>query len=106
MRTIRSTIFIVVLTLFCSTICAADPCRFEDPEKGVIDITTLGRTDGNATYADRAPLVPSGYRMLNLLFVYIQTQRCLFIIEYSYNPCKSFSEGFYCTNVAVCQSEY
>jgi len=103
---IRTTIFIAVLTLLFSTICMSDPCRFEHPEKGVIDITILGRTDGTAAYADRVPSVESNYSMLILFLVYIRTRRCLLIIEYSYNPCKPFSEGFYCTNVAVCQSEY
>ena len=68
MMMIRTTIFIVLLTLLYSTICMSDPCRFVHPEKGVIDITTLGRTDGNAAYADRVPSVSSGYSMLNPLF--------------------------------------
>jgi hypothetical protein len=44
------------------------PCRFEDPEKGVIDLTTLGRTDGNPAYTDRTPQQSSNYSMLFLLF--------------------------------------
>jgi hypothetical protein len=103
---IRTTIFIGVLTLLFSTICMSDPCRFEYPGKGVIDITTLGRTDGTAAYEDRVPSKPSGYSMLILFVFYIRTRQCLLIIEYSYNPCKPFSKGYYCTNVAVCQSEY
>ncbi len=103
---IRTTIFIAVLTLLFSTICMSDPCRFEYPGKGVIDITTLGRTDGTAAYADRIPPRQPSYSMLILFLVYIRTRRCLLIIEYSYNPCKPFSKGYYCTNVAVCQSEY
>ncbi|UJR12774.1 hypothetical protein I4U23_016948 [Adineta vaga] len=62
----------------------SDPCRFEYPGKGILDITTLGRTDGTAAYADRIPPRQPDYK-------------------YSYNPCKPFSKGFYCTNVAVCQ---
>jgi len=106
MMIIRTTIFIAVLTLLFSTICMSDPCRFEYPGKGVIDITTLGRTDGTAAYADRIPSGQPSYSMLILFLVYIRTRRCLLIIEYSYNPCKPFSEGFYCTNVAVCQGDY
>jgi hypothetical protein len=103
---IRTTIFIAVLILLFSTICMSDPCRFEHPGKGVIDITSLGRTDGTAAYADRIPSGQSTYSMLILFLAYIRTTRYLLIIEYSYNPCKPFSEGFHCTNVAVCQSKY
>ena len=49
-------IFIFILSF--STILADDPCRFESPEKGVIDLTTVGRTDGQAAYPYRFP--PSG----------------------------------------------
>jgi len=38
-----------------SVVFAADPCRFEHAEKGVIDLTTLGHTDGTAKYADKDP---------------------------------------------------
>ena len=65
---IRTTIFNVVLILLFSTMCTSDPCRFEHTEKGVIDITTLGRTDGKAAYADRMPSTESKYSMLLLLF--------------------------------------
>ncbi len=61
---VRTTIFVAILTLLFSTICMTDPCRFEHPEKGVIDITTLGRSDGTAAYEDRVPSKPSGYSML------------------------------------------
>jgi hypothetical protein len=43
-------------------------CRFEDPEKGVIDLTILGRTDGKPAYADRTSQQSSNYSMLFLLF--------------------------------------
>ena len=83
-----------------------DSCRFQHPSKGLIDLTTLGRTDGTAAYADRLPSIPTGYSMLILLFVSIFIRRYLLIIEYSYNPCKPFSEGSACQNVAACQCEY
>jgi hypothetical protein len=48
-----------------------DSCRFEFPEKGVIDITTLGRTDGQAAFADRVPSGGTNYSMLNLFLIFI-----------------------------------
>ncbi|CAF5118960.1 unnamed protein product, partial [Rotaria sp. Silwood1] len=48
-----------------SLIIANDPCRFEST-KGVIDLTSLGRTDGKAAYPDKLPPTGSGYSMLNL----------------------------------------
>jgi len=35
---------------------ADDPCRFEFPGKGVIDITTLGHIDGTPAFAHRKPV--------------------------------------------------
>jgi hypothetical protein len=64
MMMIRATIFSVVLTLSFSVIFADDPCRFEYSGVGVIDITTLGRTDGTATFIDIIPSTGSDYRML------------------------------------------
>ena len=68
---IQTRIFVVILILLYSTICKCDPCRFEYPGKGVIDITTLGRTDGTAAYADRVSPRQPDYSMLVLLFVHI-----------------------------------
>lgn len=65
---IQTTTFIVVFILLFSVAFAVDPCRFEYPGNGVIDLTTLGRTDGKAAYADRDTTVPTGYRTL-LLFL-------------------------------------
>ncbi|CAF3590683.1 unnamed protein product [Rotaria sp. Silwood1] len=67
-----------------SLIIADDPCRFESSTKGVIDLTSLGRTDGKAAYPDKLPTTGSGYK-------------------YSYNPCKPFTEKPSCNGVAVCQ---
>ena len=64
MMMIRIIIFIVGSTLLLSTLCVSDPCRFEHPGKGVIDITTLGRTDGKAAYADKVPSAETNYSML------------------------------------------
>ena len=98
-------IFIALSTLLFSTLCTSDPCRYEHAGKGVIDITTLGRTDGKAAYADKVPSSETNYSKW-ILAVYMLLRRCLFVLEYSYNPCKSFSEKPYCENVAACQSQY
>lgn len=55
--------FTVVFILSLSVALGADPCRFEDPESGVIDLTTLGRIDGTAAYKDREPTLESIYCM-------------------------------------------
>ncbi len=47
-----------------------DSCRFQHPSKGVIDLTTLGRTDGTAAYADRVASTSPGYSMLILFFCF------------------------------------
>jgi hypothetical protein len=49
---------LAVLPLLCIV---GDPCRFNYPSKGVIDLTSLARTDGLAAYQDIIPLVESGY---------------------------------------------
>ncbi|CAF2639248.1 unnamed protein product [Rotaria sp. Silwood2] len=67
-----------------SLIIADDPCRYQDPKKGVLDLTSLGRTDGKAAYSDIIPPTGSNYK-------------------YSYNPCKPFTEEPTCKGVAVCQ---
>ncbi|CAF3746251.1 unnamed protein product [Rotaria sordida] len=67
-----------------SLITADDPCRYEHPTKGVIDLTSLGRTDGKPAYPDKIPSTGSNYK-------------------YSYNPCKPFTEQPNCIGVAVCQ---
>ncbi|CAF2573694.1 unnamed protein product [Rotaria sp. Silwood2] len=77
------TIFINFAVLS-SLVIADDPCRFQDPKNGVIDLTSLGRTDGKAAYADKIPPTGSNYK-------------------YSYNPCKPFNEEPACKGVAVCQ---
>jgi hypothetical protein len=75
---IRKIIFAIVSILSFSIAYAADPCRFEYPGKGVIDLTTLGRTDGQATYADRRPAKESGYSMFILLSNYFSICSTMF----------------------------
>ena len=60
---IRTTIFIAVLTLLFSTICMSDPCRFEYPGKGVIDLSFIGRTDEKAAYSDETTRAASNSSM-------------------------------------------
>ncbi|CAF1261775.1 unnamed protein product [Rotaria sordida] len=67
-----------------SLIIADDPCRYVHPTKGVMDLTSLGRTDGQPAYPDKLSPIESGYK-------------------YSYNPCKPFTEQPNCIGVAVCQ---
>jgi len=67
---IRLTIFIVVFAILSQLIISDDPCRFSHT-KGVIDLTSLGRTDGIAKYSDRLPPTGSNYSMLMLFFVLI-----------------------------------
>ena len=67
---IRTRVFTVIfITLLFSAAFAVDPCRFEYPGRGVIDLTTLGRTDGKPAYADRLPTTASSYSMLILFHV-------------------------------------
>ncbi|CAF3738054.1 unnamed protein product [Rotaria sordida] len=74
-------------TLLSSLIIADDPCRYQHPTKGVIDLTSLGRTDGQPAYPDKLPSTGSSYK-------------------FSYNPCKPFTEQPNCTGVAVCQDYF
>jgi len=83
-------------------------CRFEYPGKGVIDFSFIGRTDEKAAYTDEMTRTVSNFSMFIrfciLLMKFIMKQ-CFFIIEYSYNPCRSFSQGTGCIGVSVCQSQ-
>ncbi|CAF5012960.1 unnamed protein product [Rotaria socialis] len=66
-------------------IIADDSCRYQT-DKGVIDISSLARTDDKAKYLDKVPATASGYK-------------------YSYNPCKPFTELPSCQGVAACQGQ-
>ena len=57
-----------VFALLSTAIRADDPCRFEVPAKGVIDISSLGKSDGSAAFPDRPAGVGSNYSQL--LFLY------------------------------------
>ncbi|CAF1486162.1 unnamed protein product [Adineta steineri] len=74
----------ISLSVILNTLVIADnPCRFEH-SKGIIDLTSLGRTDGTAAYPDEESSPPTEF-------------------IYNYNPCKPFSEEYDCIDVAVCQ---
>lgn len=82
------------------------PCRFEYPGKGVIDFSFIGRTDERAAYTNEVTRTVSNFSTFILYLeseVYYKTM-FTFIIEYSYNPCRSFSQGTNCIGVSVCQS--
>ncbi len=64
------TILTISFAVLSSLIIADDPCVFNDV-KGTIDLTSLGRTDGKAAYADRQPPTPTGYsKLIILTFIY------------------------------------
>jgi hypothetical protein len=70
-RMVRFTSCIIIFGIL-SPLIIADPCRFEDSTKGVIDISSLGRTDGTAAFPDLIPTNPSGWsRCLSCLFIMI-----------------------------------
>lgn len=52
---------ICIFALLLSVTIADDPCRFEDPLKGVIDLTSLGATTGKAAYQNQTPPSISNY---------------------------------------------
>ncbi len=64
MMMILLTIFTVVFAILPSLI-NGDACRFQHT-KGVIDLTSLGRTDGRPQYPDQLPPSGSNYSMLIL----------------------------------------
>ena len=71
------TIVTAYIAILSSLVIANDPCRFNDPTKGVIDLTSLGRTDGKAAYLDRRPAGAGNYSIF-VLFIWCS----LFIIYF------------------------
>ena len=43
-------VFSIIFVVSILSITADDPCRFEDPLKGVIDLTSIARTDGQPSF--------------------------------------------------------
>ena len=55
-----SIIFLIIFAGLSPSITADDPCRFET-DRGVIDLSSLARTDGRAAYPDVLPPIGSNY---------------------------------------------
>lgn len=83
---------------------ADNSCRLEHT-KGVIDLTSLGRSDGSAAFPDIFPPDGSNFSLLPCFLLSETNDDRSFPIGYSYNPCKPFTTGTECVNVAACQSE-
>ena len=73
---------------------AADPCQLEHAN-GVIDFTSLGRSDGVAAFPNVSPDSASNYSSLTSFPMDPMDANRWFIstIGYSYNPCKPFTNG-------------
>ena len=82
--------FIVVFLLSLSIAFAADPCRFEYPGKGVIDLTTLGHTDGTPAFSYPMGMLTVGYSMSMIFYfnsykiqyfrIYLQSMQTIYWI--------------------------
>ncbi len=72
----RLTISIIVFAILSSIIIADDPCVFRN-EKGVIDITSLGLTNGQPKYPDRTPPTGSNYSMFDF---FGDVLNCIFVL--------------------------
>lgn len=99
MMTLRILPFALV-TLHLLLIRADNPCRF-DNSKGVIDLSTVGRSDGKAAFPDKTPPTSPDYSECIQCAVGLRSLRSS--LEYSYNPCQPFTEEPACKNVAACQ---
>lgn len=63
----RVVAFSVIFSVLFRNTFADNPCRFEVAGKGVIDLTSVGRDDGQPLYENLAPLIESNYsRLLSL----------------------------------------
>ena len=63
------TIATITFAYLSTSIIADDACRYVDPARGVIDLTSLGRTDGQAAYPDISP--PFGSNYSTTVFAYM-----------------------------------
>jgi hypothetical protein len=55
-----------------------DACRFEDPTLGVIDLSTVGKSDGSAAYSHKKPSAGAGFGQIE--------QNC-WAFSSPYHPC-------------------
>ena len=97
---------VIIFTILSSSIHADDPCSFKDSTGRVIDLSSLANTDGKAKFADLIPTQSSTDWSMYLLITLWLLYDDYFDIEYSFNPCKSFTEGTLCVDVAVCQGDW
>ena len=101
---VRVMLNIVFLAIMSPLILADDPCKYTT-SYGTIDISSLAGPSGSPRYKDvHSP--GSGWSMFFSGSHCRGLPLCHFIIEYSFNPCKSFSEGGHCRDASVCQSKY
>ncbi|CAF3188455.1 unnamed protein product [Rotaria socialis] len=82
-----------LFNLVLATINGENPCRYVD-SAGIIDLTSLGHTDGTPAFPDISQSASSWMQYCD---------RVVSFSEYSFNPCKPFTEGTTCKDVAVCQ---
>lgn len=102
---IRFAICIIIFAILSPLIIGDDPCKVTDTTKGTIDITSLSSTDGSARFKDLTPSQGGSNWSMYLLFLFLSLLYSdYFGIEYSFNPCKPFTEDT-CVDVAVCQGE-
>ncbi len=59
--------FIIAFIILPSLI-LGDPCRYQS-DKGIIDLTSVGRMDGIAAYIDRIPPTDHPYSMSILILI-------------------------------------
>jgi hypothetical protein len=64
-----STTFTITFAVLSSLVIADNPCQFDFPAKGIIDLSSLARTNGTAAYPDLIPTSPSGWSMLILFYL-------------------------------------
>ena len=95
-------LFFLVILCFPKESFTVTPCLYDINEKGVIDITSIGRVDGTPRWKNQNPQITDqhGKSLICLTF----RSNVVFILVYSYNPCKPFSQSS-CDNVAACQSK-
>jgi hypothetical protein len=58
-------ISIAILAILSTIIIADDPCKYTHPDKGTIDISSIGNPDGTPVYKDKIPTSGSNYSTFN-----------------------------------------
>lgn len=101
---VRLILSIVILVAVSSLILADDPCKFTTSQ-GTIDISSLANNDNTPKYKD-VQTSGFGFSKFFLILDWLHSFVSRFNIEYSFNPCKPFTEGTACIDAAVCQGKY